>query len=255
MTASEHRETEEKSDNGVLIKDTILLAHKQNYVQFFSYDSQDHKEYRDEKEASFQLSLKRKFLDSIFGYNIDFFAAYTQKSFWQVYDDKHSRPFRETNYNPELFISSNFPDELRKYYLRNWNIGIEHESNGQSTYTSRSWNRAYLKLFLKKGGIRGDLKVWGRFSEDKKRDINDPHGDDNPDITDYYGYAELNLFYAFSDNEAGVFLRKNAVGAVLTKPFGENQYLFVKYFEGYGESLIDYNEKTQKLGFGIMLNR
>lgn len=255
LSGNEHSGPEDISENGVLIKDTILLAHKQNYVQFFSYDSQKHEEYRDEKEASFQISLKRKLLDSIFGYDIDLFAAYTQKSFWQVYDEKRSRPFRETDYNPELFICSNFQESLDKYHLKRWHIGLEHESNGQSVYTSRSWNRAYLKLFLKYGVIRGDLKVWGRFSEDKKMYVNDPYGDDNPDITDYYGYGELNIFYAFGEREAGVFLRKNAFQLEVTQPFGENNYLFIKYFDGYGESLIDYDEKVKKLGFGIMLNR
>lgn len=248
-------EKQQSIDDDVLIKNTILLAHKQNYVQFLSYDFQKQIDNRDDKEASFQISVKRELFSNIFDYDISFYAAFTQKSFWQIYDDKNSRPFRETNYNPEIFLSSAFSNNIQSHYLKSWNFGLEHESNGQSTATSRSWDRAYVKFFLKKDNFRGDFKLWNRFEEEKKKDMNDPHGDDNPDIINYYGNGETNIYYSFGEKEVGLFLRKNAFGIEITKLFHEKQYLFIKYFEGYGESLIDYDIKTKKLGFGLMLNK
>ncbi len=245
-----------KNDNdaSTFITDTHLLTHKKNFVLFFLYDFNPHEAYRDAKESMFQISLKRKMLNKIFGRDIQLYFGYTQKSFWQVYDGDHSRPFRETNYNPEIFFSKHVPERFHAYGLQRVYGGYEHESNGQSTLTSRSWDRLYLKAFFRRGNFGGDFKIWHRFSEPDKKDPTDPYGDDNPDIAEYYGHTELNLYYDYYGHRAGLFLRKRSVMFDLSIPLGE-VYFYTRYFNGYGESLIDYNEYIQKLGFGIQLNR
>ena len=71
-------------------------------------------------------------------HNISLDVAYTQLMYWQFY--AKSQYFRETDYEPEVFISDNF--------LKNWllNAGAVHESNGRGGELERSWNRAYLEL-------------------------------------------------------------------------------------------------------------
>jgi phospholipase A1 len=55
----------------------------------------------DQTEGKFQLSFKFKLadLDDTIGASV--WAGYTQQSHWQVYNGEQSRPFRETNYEPE----------------------------------------------------------------------------------------------------------------------------------------------------------
>lgn len=236
------------------ISDTHLLTHKKNYVLFFLNDFSSHNQYRDAKESMFQISLKRKLLNKIFHQNMQLYFGYTQKSFWQIYDGANSRPFRETNYNPELFVTRVFPESVRAYGLTHFYAGYEHESNGQSILTSRSWDRFYAKIFYTDGPFGADFKVWSRLAEPRKKDPTDPYGDDNPDIADYYGYGEFNVRYDYYGHRFGLFLRRRAVALDVSIPFGE-VFFYTRYFNGYGESLIDYNEYVQKLGFGIQLNR
>lgn len=90
-------------------------------------------------EMVFQISAKQR----LFATN--FFFGYTQKSFWQIYDQDRSRPFRETNYNPEVFYRWTPDPEVWHHW--GVDVGLEHESNGQSLPESRSWNRVYVTRF------------------------------------------------------------------------------------------------------------
>jgi phospholipase A1 len=140
----------------------------------------------DRTEAEFQLSFKMKLWEDIMGSQSDLWLGYTQKSSWQVYNEELSRPFRETNYEPELIWSIPTNYEIFGLKGRLLALGLVHQSNGRGDPLSRSWNRVYAMAALERGPFVLQVKPWYRFSEDDSKD-------DNPDIKDYIGSAESSL--------------------------------------------------------------
>lgn len=209
-------------------------------------------------ELKFQLSLKSKTAENLFGTDADLWLGYTQVSHWQVYNEDNSRPFRAHDYEPEIFLTQPVVADLPfGGKLRMLGAGAVHHSNGESDPLSRSWNRVYLM-----GGAEWDRltvvpRIWGRVL--KKDDDIKP--DDNPDILDYYGYGDVKFLYQLKSgsNLTGLvrFNPKTGKGAVqmdYVRPLGKGISGYVQLFHGYGQSLIDYNHEASSVGVGIMLN-
>ncbi len=224
--------------------------HRENYLLPFTWS--DSASRARDAELKFQFSFKQQLWRGLtFGY--------TQKSFWRVLDQENSRPFRETNYNPELFYRLQYatPSGL------GWgtDLGIEHESNGNREPDSRSWNRLYFAPFINFGPLHAELKLWQRLSEPAKKTPDDPAGDENPDILDYYGYGELRLAYiTASQHRASLLTRwnfateKGALELDYSIPTGtKNLFIYAQFWTGYGESLIDYNHSVTRYGIGVLI--
>ena len=206
-------------------------------------------------ELKFQVSFKSKVGEDLFDTNADLWFGYTQQSHWQVYNEDNSRPFRATDYQPEVFltqpVTANLPFGGR---LRMLGAGAIHHSNGQDDPISRSWNRAYLMAGAEWGKLSIIPKVWARISEDED-------GDDNPDIEDFMGYGDLTFLYDLpSQQSLSGTLRynpstsKGAAQIDYIYPLSENVNGYVQLFHGYGESIMDYNYENTAIGFGIVLN-
>jgi len=208
-------------------------------------------------EAKFQLSLKTKVLQDILGSQVDLWAAYTQQSFWQVYDADNSRPFRETNYQPEAWLT--FPLKVGPEWLqwRMFNLGVVHNSNGQSDPLSRSWNRAYATFGLTSGDLSLFIKPWWRFPEIASTD-------NNPDISDYAGRIELQAVYAYRSNVFSARLWNNlrfgsstptrtSVQADWAFPLFGDLHGYLQGFAGYADSLQNYNFRNAGIGIGVSL--
>jgi len=204
-------------------------------------------------ELKFQLSLRAKFAKQLFGNNGDLWLAYSQTSWWQAFNRSHSSPFRETNYEPEAWLS--FLTNASSYgvKLREVTAGIWHQSNGQFGSLSRSWNRIYSNLEFVGGPWRLDVKPWVRIHES-------PETDDNPDIQNYLGHYELRGFYTATGNRhifsvmlRNVVNRDNRINSEFdwTFPIAGKIRGMVQYYYGYGESLIDYNYRVNRIGVGI----
>jgi phospholipase A1 len=63
------------------------------------------------------------------------------------------------------------------------------------------------------------------------------------------------VFSAMSRNNLESGFSKGAVELGWSFPLGSYPYLkgYVQYFYGYGESLIDYNERVNRIGVGFAL--
>lgn len=250
----------------------VITPHKVNYILPVTYNSSpnmkpfeeeaaEHPFTLDEMEAKFQISFKFPLWYNVFGNNGHLFFAYTNQSYWQVYNKDISSPFRETNHEPELFML--FNNDWEVFGLTNsfWGFGAVHQSNGKAGDLSRSWNRLYGTMVFDRGPLAIGAKVWWRLPEDEKEYDGDPRGDDNPDIEDYMGNFELQAVYGLDEHRFTMLLRNNldspnrgAFEFTWSYPIIGNLRLYTQYFNGYGESLIDYNAHTQRIGIGISIN-
>ena len=205
-------------------------------------------------EAKFQLSFKTKAVENVLGDNGDIWMGYTQSSRWQVYSTEESRPFRESNYEPEVMLVVRNNYRLGGWHGRMLGIGINHQSNGRADPLSRSWNRVVMNVGLDRDNWALMVRPWWRVS--------DGSGDENPGIEDYIGRADATLVHQRNGHEFALMARHSlrggddSRGAVqLDWGFPINNTLrgHVQAFDGYGESLIDYDHRTWSLGLGISL--
>ncbi|WP_166262213.1 phospholipase A [Marinobacter salicampi] len=206
-------------------------------------------------EAKYQISFKVPLLTGIFDDRTTLWFGYTQLSFWQLFNTDNSKPFRETNYEPELFARYETNFDIGPGTLNTVALGISHQSNGKSEPQSRSWNRITSQVTYSYNRWLFVLAPWYRIPESDSED-------DNPDIERYLGHGDLWTVYKWNEeNTLSLKLRNNLRGDNKTSfelgysfPIGEALKGYVQYYNGYGESLIDYNQRIQRIGIGVMLN-
>nr|WP_314118993.1 phospholipase A [uncultured Campylobacter sp.] len=194
-------------------------------------------------ELHFEFSFERPIAYDALGFGEKISFAYAQNSWWQITQD--SAPFRESNYRPELYVSAPVPfaDELK--------IGAMHESNGKGGEESRSWNRLYAQSTWSANGFSITPRVWYAFWLDRT----------NEDIADYIGYGDLRASYTFGKQRLSALWRNNlhfdgsnrgAIELNYSFPiFNSGFYGYLRYFNGYGESLADYKRSVNKIGIGL----
>jgi len=214
--------------------------------------------------AQFQISFKLRLYEpadkTSRGLLDNLYFGYTQTSFWDLTSD--SKPFLDTSYAPGLF-----------YYVKNtdWQVGgnsvgvaagYEHESNGKDEAKSRSIDT----LFVRPDFTFGDTRdFYWRFSPKLYAYI---EKSENPDIQKYRGYGDFRFTYGKSDDwQLTLNLRKGTMASAFsaelqgTYPLnrlfpGLSGYLMAQYFTGYGETLINYNQREPwSLRFGYAIWR
>ena len=238
----------------------VLTPHKPNYVLPITYNETPNNApfdtasdgELDNYEIKFQISIKFAIVDDLFGEQGSLQFAYTNLSFWQAYDTENSSPFRETDHEPELFLIFENDWEFLGFENRLIQLGLVHQSNGQSGSLSRSWNRIYADFIFEKGKYYLSFRPWLRVGETGE--------DNNPDIETYMGHGEVRAVYAGDKNTVSMMLRNNlsspnygAIELNWSFPLSRRAKWFIQYFNGYGESLIDYNASVNRLGIGIAL--
>lgn len=264
-------------DEDNTLKPFTLMAHKPNFFMVAYDDSREDitnwgydggpTASLDNVELQFQVSIKTPLAINIFDQKIDLYAAYTNRSFWQAFndEDQNSSFFRETNHEPEMWIQKRHNVELPLgFNYKVTSVGFVHQSNGRAgdpeinEYAlSRSWNRLYANFIIENGNFVVAIKPWYRIQEDRE-------DDDNRDITDYLGHGEIRFAYKLKEHTFSLMSRNNiesgfsegAIEASWSFPLWNYPYVkgYIQYFSGYGESLADYNQYNNRIGLGIALS-
>ncbi|MEJ6007003.1 phospholipase A [Paucibacter sp. AS339] len=208
-------------------------------------------------EAKFQISGKVKAAENLFNSPLDLWLGYTQQSHWQVYDATDSRPFRDTNYQPEAWLTLPMNWGSQGLRWRMFNLGVVHQSNGESNPLSRSWNRIYATFGLQAGDLSLLIKPWIRLKES-------PADDNNPDISDYMGRMELQAIYPWGQHVFSAKLSNNLRFNASTPnrslirgewafPLYGDLHGYVQAHYGWGESMLNYNFRNAGIGLGVSL--
>jgi phospholipase A1 len=239
-----------------------LTAHRTNYVLAYSYNGNaDFEVYRQfgdidklqDGEVKYQFSLKTPLWPQIGDSSISLWGAFTIQSWWQAYASDVSAPFRETNYEPEIFAAMPVQGSLWGINFREVALGLNHQSNGRSDPISRSWNRVTGRVIFDSGNLAGYARLWARIQESEE-------DDDNPNIERYLGQGEFALAYRWGQQTFAGILKNNLradnrSGLQLDWTFPLNKHLkgYVQGYVGYGENMIDAEQSAERIGFGLML--
>ena len=229
-----------------------IQAHNTNYFLPISYNYNG--EYQDTNghnakttETEFQFSLKYNIGADLFGLKEIYSVAYTQKSFWQLYTS--SAYFRETNYNPEFFLTFPMALDADRHGLKAIKLSFAHQSNGRGSDEERSWNYLSGSFIFQYDYLFTELKLWTSWKSALEY---------NPDLLDYLGYGSVKFIVPYKKNLFSFKVNsKGTIESNYSYPISsrEDLFLYVKVFSGYGESLIDYDNYINKVGIGFSISR
>lgn len=224
--------------------------YKDNYFTFGVPIGQ--KPTNENSNVKFQISISQKLTKSTLPWGTYLFLFYTQKVFWNVLQE--SMPMTDLNFNPGIGLVK--PLFVKNRFVGKLSLLLEHESNGKSGADSRSWNKISLGA---------NIMIDPNFIVHGKVWIPIVDGMHNKDILDYCGIYQVGTSY-FTPNRrfgASVVLVKRRGWSLLSyntiielnyRLFKrDNQYLFLQYYNGYGENLLDYNKFHSMLRLGIVI--
>ncbi|MEX1033622.1 MAG: phospholipase A [Cellvibrionaceae bacterium] len=245
-----------------------ILPHRRSYLLPLTYtvkpgrstlrpeEETDGEESLQNVEVKFQYSFKVPVGGGNFIVDGDeLYFAFTQRSLWQAYNRDISSPFRETVYEPELIWSIPFRRALFGGRLSHVELGLNHQSNGRGGGLSRSWNRVVVGATWADPDWAIGLRLWHRIEESEEED-------DNPNIADYLGYGEVRVGYKWDQFRFTGVVRNNlrstdnhtSTDLSFSWPLNEKLSGFVQFYNGYGETLVDYDNRVKRIGFGIILS-
>ncbi|MDR1862286.1 MAG: phospholipase A [Treponema sp.] len=217
----------------------------------FSWDFASHED-RDAREALLQIMFRKDIVRNISPLKLSAGVTFTMQAWWQIFSP--SVPFRDTNYAPEFYITLPFgeADEPDRFF-QGVNISWAHRSNGRDGPFSRAWDRFCFALPLSIKGVQLYPRVWYTVVK------NDTHAD----MVNYLGLFDFTAVYRYNKHMFALYTRTNVdfgdfkgalQGSYSYPLFGSKFFLYLYYFSGYGESLIDVTIPVNKLGVGVVLN-
>ncbi len=237
-----------------------IMTHRPTYIMYTYNDNVNQLPFEeisgldnplDDDEFKYQISFKMPLARRLFNTNTDLYVAYTAQSWWQLLNDDISAPFRETNYEPEIMVRHYGGPELLGVKIAGWDFGFNHQSNGRAEPLSRSWNRIMGTVGLDMNELTVRLRAWYRLTEDEETD-------NNPHMHRYYGYGDALFVWTPNRNTFTAMVRpgteKTAYELTWSYPVSRFMRVYAQYFDGYGENMLDYDMRTQRIGIGIALS-
>jgi phospholipase A1 len=257
-------EKREKAEENVKNNRFVIDYYKPTYILPYYYtaspynkiymDSTPNNQSIKSSESKFQFSFKVPIFVNLLPENNTIYLAYTQLSYWQVYSK--SAFFRETDFEPEIFYSRklNFPR------LKNWSfdfisLGAVHQSNGFGGDMERTWNRIYLEAVLSNHNWMIRYKPWYIIHDSSYQQY-------NPNLSHYLGYGQMVIAYQLNHHVISLlghsFFENNGKRSTveLSYSFPLLVHLdgYFQFFSGYGQSLIEYDHRTNGVGIGFSLS-
>ncbi|WP_252723819.1 phospholipase A [Winogradskyella psychrotolerans] len=204
--------------------------------------------------AKYQISFKQVLTRSKLPLDTYLFLTYTQKSFWNIYEE--SLPFKDINFNPTIALGKYFYDKEDR--LKGvGTLAFEHESNGRDSLESRSWNRIsfqYTTSIFR--NTVASFKAWLPFG----------YKEGNPDLLEYVGLGQINVSHTYRPDKLIYDLRvrkglnfegKGSIRArVYYNPFDNNisnQYLMLEWYVGQAEGLLNYQQSQSMIRIGFVI--
>lgn len=206
-------------------------------------------------ESFFQISVKAKIIQGAFWGKGDFWVGYTQKAYWQVYNGKLSRPFREMNYEPEVMFVMPLRMSIGDLKWRMLQVSLNHQSNGKEKVLSRSWNRLILTTSYEWRDFVFYTKTAFRLKEKEEED-------ENRSIEKHIGRFEFMVAYNAGGGHTFTFSTRNNLNFRHNRNYMVGNYVFpisgdlkglFQIAHGYGDSMIEYNHKQTSIGLGVVL--
>lgn len=201
-------------------------------------------------DVKFQLSFMFRLTEATLPWKSFLFLMYTQKTFWNVFQE--SLPMRDINFNPGIGWSKPFFSKDR--YMGKLTLLLEHESNGRDGEASRSWNKVSLcASTIIDEWLMVHAKYWIPIID----------GGNNKDILRYCGIFQGGVVLTTPNKvwswgltwvkRKGWNLNFNTIWEASWRVSEKmNLNLYLQYYNGYGENLIDYKQFHSRLRAGIV---
>ena len=223
--------------------------YKDNYFIFGTAVGQ--KPTKENSNVKFQISISQRLTRSTLPWNTYLYLFYSQKVFWNVLET--SMPMTDLNFNPGIGLCK--PLFVKNKFIGKLSLILEHESNGRDGVASRSWNKV---------SFAGSIMIDPTFIVHAKFWIPIVDGENNRDILDYSGIYQLGTSFSLPNKRFGVSvlltkrrgwkMNYNTILELNYRLFDrDNQYLFLQYYNGYGEGLLAYKEFHSELRVGIVI--
>ncbi len=201
--------------------------------------------------VKFQISFSQRLTRNTLPWNTYLYLFYTQKCFWNILEE--SMPMTDLNFNPGIGLGK--PIFAKDRFIGELKLMLEHESNGRSEENSRSWNKISLGV---------NIMIDPHCIIHAKGWIPIVDGRHNKDLLDYYGIYQMGMSLRSSNNKFGfstLFTKRRGwdlnynitVEASYRIKNTHNQYLFMQFYNGYGEGLLDYNKFHSQLRVGFVI--